>query len=1141
MRLSAIELHGYKSFGKSSQLRFDQSLTAIVGPNGSGKSNVMDALRWVIGESGGRALRARRSDEVVFSGGGGRPPAGFAEVRLRLDNSDRWLDLDASEVEIVRRVDRDGDTVSRLNGRVVRLRDVQDLFRASGLGGGGYALMGQGLVDEVLRLRPLERRRLIEEVADVRRHRRRMDESRRRRQRATEHLSRARTLRTELEPRLQSLQRAANRARRAEQLRSELQEAWHRYFAAAAREAASDSADRRSDLIEAQTQRGKAERKREQTTAAVAVAERGVADARSVLEGAQQAARRAGAEARALEHAQELDTQRLTIMRRELLELDRELADAQVDGEAPIDLSIAEREAAQAQRALRDARAERERLLRRRREHERTEATRVADRAQAQAELVAHQEAARALARRWRAGAGSRMAARQRAAAVDREWQAAVGAVSAARDQTAAASQALSRVEAQAAAWRRERSELEQRLAQLDARLSALNAADERRSAGRIGTDNAAVGRLRSVIRTRRGYEAAIEAALGELAEAELHPDDASALAAAEAALAADSGRFAALVVPLTPANPGRRRDEAVDSGNVVAPILTAASVVEAPPELCEALWTLLDGIVIANDVESARSLLTAGGIAGVATLDGLVLRPGLIAAGGATPGARRRREQIESLQRERADLETQIINAGDPGDLADRLAIERQRVEESEKVLHDAQSAVALVEQRRLVAAAQAAGTNETCRALEREAARLRSRLRQSRRRAAELEQSRASMPQQDGAQERVSPDDLRRLEEERDRAVAAAAEARAQADMLKRRRAAGARRDQLHTEAAQLELAIEARAKSIEAAQAVMEDRQPLTNAEAELSRLQTERGQARSRLDAAQDERVSSERREVEAEAALRAAESGRAQLAAAAAAEGIGLATASEVIEVDPDADPDQLRTAAVALKERLARIGAADAGAQREYEEERERLENLDAQVVDLEQTEVRLRDAERELGSLIDSRFRSAFREVDQAFRRWFELMFRGGQARLRLTDEQAADHEDGAETDSSVERRDVGVEIEATPPGKRVAGLALLSGGERALTAIALLLALLEVRPVPFCVLDEVDAALDEANVERFVSALQAGTADTQFIVITHNRRTIEQADLIYGVTMGADGVSQVLSVRVDDQLEAQ
>ena len=1140
MRLSAIELHGYKSFGKSSQLRFDQSLTAIVGPNGSGKSNVMDALRWVIGESGGRALRARRSDEVVFSGGGGRPPAGFAEVRLRLDNSDRWLDLDASEVEIVRRVDRDGDTVSRLNGRVVRLRDVQDLFRASGLGGGGYALMGQGLVDEVLRLRPLERRRLIEEVADVRRHRRRMDESRRRRQRATEHLSRARTLRTELEPRLQSLQRAANRARRAEQLRSELQEAWHRYFAAAAREAASDSADRRSDLIEAQTQRGKAERKREQATAAVAVAERSVADARSVLEGAQQAARRAGAEARALEHAQELDTQCLTIMRRELLELDRELADAQVNGEAPIDLSIAEREAAQAQRALRDARAERERLLRRRREHERTEATRVADRAQAQAELVAHQEAARALARRWRAGAGSRMAARQRAAAVDREWQEAAGAVSAARDQAAAASQALSRVESQAAAWRRDRSELEQRLAQLDARLAALNAADERRPAGRNRTDGAAVGRLRSVIRTRRGYEAAIEAALGELAEAELHPDDASAFAAAEAALAADSGRFAALVVPLT-ANPGRRLNEAVDSGNVVAPTLTAASVVEAPPELCQALWTLLDGIVIADDVESARSLLAAGGIAGVATLDGLVLRPGLIAAGGATPGSRRRREQIESLQRERADLETQIINAGDPGDLADRLANERQRVEESEKVLHDAQSAVALVEQRRLVAAAQAAGTNETRRALEREAARLRSRLRQSRRRAAELEQSRASMPQQDDAQERVSPDDLRRLEEERDRAVAAAAEARAQADILKRRRAAGARRDQLHTEAAQLELAIEARAKSIEAAQAVMKDRQPLTNAEAELSRLQTERGQARSRLDAAQDERVSSERREVEAEAALRAAESGRAQLAAAAAAEGIGLATASEVIEVDPDADPDQLRTAAVALKERLARIGAADAGAQREYEEERERLEHLDAQVVDLEQTEVRLRDAERELGSLIDSRFRSAFREVDQAFRRWFELMFRGGQARLRLTDEQAADHEDGAETDSSVERRDVGVEIEATPPGKRVAGLSLLSGGERALTAIALLLALLEVRPVPFCVLDEVDAALDEANVERFVSALQAGTADTQFIVITHNRRTIEQADLIYGVTMGADGVSQVLSVRVDDQLEAQ
>ena len=244
MRLRSVDIGGYKSFGVRTELRFDGGMTAVVGPNGSGKSNIMDALRWVVGEGANRNLRVKRLDDVIFTGSSERAPAGLAEVRLRLDNSDGWLGLDAAEVEVQRRVHRDGESEFRLNGRAVRLRDIQDLFHNSGLGSGGYALMGQGLVDEVLRLRPQERRRLIEEVADVRRHRRKMLESRRQRERAEQHLDRARLLRDELAPRLRSLERQARRARRHEELQTELNSALGAWYGASTRALAAQLADR---------------------------------------------------------------------------------------------------------------------------------------------------------------------------------------------------------------------------------------------------------------------------------------------------------------------------------------------------------------------------------------------------------------------------------------------------------------------------------------------------------------------------------------------------------------------------------------------------------------------------------------------------------------------------------------------------------------------------------------------------------------------------------------------------------------------------------------------------------------------------------------------------------------------------------
>ncbi|MYE07000.1 MAG: AAA family ATPase, partial [Chloroflexi bacterium] len=397
MRLRAVELHGYKSFAARTALQFDAPVTAIVGPNGSGKSNVMDALRWAIGAGSGRTLRTKRAEDVVFSGGRDRAPSGFAEVRVQLDNADQWLGLDAAEVEIVRRVHRDGQSEVRVNGRTARLRDVQDLFRSSGLGAGGFALMSQGLVDEMLRLRPHERRQAIEEVGGVRQHRHQMEESRRRRQRAQEHLSRARLLRDELAPRLKTLERSARRAHRLADLQGQLGEALRDYFRVAAAEVEAQILRRHQAADSAAAARAGAEQRQEAATDALAVVERETAIARRTVETAAEAIRTARSELRSLEHQQELDQQQRSWLSREVEALSTQLPTSRHDSATP-DLESARRALSDADRELDAARSERANM-----ERERTRVLTQHERSLA--EIVDIRTRATRLARRWKATA----------------------------------------------------------------------------------------------------------------------------------------------------------------------------------------------------------------------------------------------------------------------------------------------------------------------------------------------------------------------------------------------------------------------------------------------------------------------------------------------------------------------------------------------------------------------------------------------------------------------------------------------------------------------------------------------------------------------------------------------------------------
>lgn len=1100
MRLRGVDLHGYKSFAARTALQFDAPVTAIVGPNGSGKSNVMDALRWAIGAGSGRSLRTRRAEDVVFSGGRDRAASGFAEVRVQFDNSDQWLSLDAAEVEIVRRVHRDGQSEVRVNGRPALLRDVQDLFRSSGLGAGGFALMSQGLVDEMLRLRPQERRQAIEEVGGVRQHRYQMDESRRRRQRAQEHLARARLLRDELTPRLKTLERSARRARRLIDLQSQLDDAQRAYFRRASTDIEMQLLRRHEAATTAAAARADAEQGREAATDALAAVERETAMARRTVETAAEKIRDARSELRGLEHQQELDQRQRSWLGREVAALKSQLPTSH-DRQPVVDLDAAREALADANRRLDVARHERTAS-----EQRRTQA--VAQHERAIVEIDAIRSRAAALARRWRANAAQ-------VSGSDTEERRTVEAVEQAEATLQRAEAHLRNTERELAEAREEavrqseqRQRIERRLADIEQQIVATEESELRGDTLRAQV----LARLKDTVRA--------EALFGELLDAELFEELDLAIAGVERIIEADAGRGNALV-------------------NSQA------------EELIEAV---LENVEFVEDISSARR--AAGGGRTAVTRSGIVVRPnGLVQAGSTRPGAarlRERRAQLEAEQAEQLALLQAVNQATDNHRSLEALEAARSlahsRVEHLRFVLDERRGVREVIRLRCAAAAAQR-------RADEGEIATLRRRLHQG---TSDREASARLLNDSVVA----APVDFAELERERDQCAAELAEARAQSHARERARADRARLYSLTRELETVEAAIREREPQLEIAQRTASATDAHQAADEQLGVLEERRARAARRLEQAQQTRLVAERRDVEAAAALRESESTRARLSAEAAAEGISLHETSVSAQPGMEfngsngvsaharngSEPGsrQGSVTAVALAEptaaelkqsvdemrgKLQRLGPVDPGAAKEHAIEQERWQQMETQIADLEATESALLQAERELETLIDRKFRQTCEQVDTAFRHYFQLMFRGGQAELLLTEDAPSDDE----RESEGTRRTTGVDIRAQPPGKRVSTLGLLSGGERALTAIALLFALLEVRPAPFCILDEVDAALDEANVERFVNALKERAQQTQFVIITHNRRTIEQADSIFGVTMGAAGVSRLLSVRLD------
>ena len=1198
LRLKRLEVQGFKTFAARAEIVFGAGVTAIVGPNGSGKSNLADAVRWVLGEQSYSLLRARRTEDMIFAGSQQRARQGMAQATLVLDNHDGWLPLDFAEVMITRRAYRSGENEYLINGNRVRLRELQDLLGTSGLARHSYMVVGQGLVDQALSLRPEERRLLFEEAAGLTVHQAKRDEALRRLQETQANLVRVRDLLDEMGPRLRTLERQAQRAREWQQVAADLEAAlrvwygvhWQRALrqveqAQRAEEVAAAEVARRRELLAA-LEEEIAGLRQQQTDLRqqLGMWHRASSELHHRAEGVQRRLAVSGERARLLgTQIEEIAAELARLQQRS-----DEQAQAIVEIEPRVTAARARAaEAAKAARMAQEAVAAVE-MQRRARQHAREQAQAAWARANA-----AFEEAQRRLVEaRARREEGERTRAAQVGVVAEAEREAArladatsaaQAAVAEAEDQARQARQALQIArqhlddarqaeQAALAAF----AEAQRRLDQLQARLDLLERLHEEGSgffAGVRAVLQAArgdrpsftgvVGTVGELIRAPADLERALETALGARVQDIVVERWSDAEAAISFLKRARAGR--ATFLPLDSLRPGRSVSAPPERG--VRGV--AADLVQAGERLRDVVQLLLGRVLIVDDLTVARRILSrAEGTTQIVTVEGEVVRPGGSVTGGEED---RRSGGVLARARERRDLPRQVRAA------AQALAAAEADLADTREKLQQATAALATQEQALQAATGHQAESSRRLQDRLRELDRARQKVEwqrtlaeQTARQMQEVEQEIARLECELGALESarraraqeleaadlalagvVDDDALARAGEAQATLGALIGEQRAQeaalaqarqawqmtqeeitlrahrrADLLAERERLAAELAELAGLAGQLQAEIDRLAGQIAPAeeaierlaaqQAAAEER--ATVARQQLRQQETAHQQAQLALARARDERDRL-RREIDRDLGVIALEAGAGQADQPPLPLG-DLAASLPVVMVAPEG----LEQDVARLRSQLSRLGTINPDAPAEYAAAAERHAFLSAQLADLTDAITGLHQVVAELNELMEREFKHTFDEVARRFREHFSRLFGGGSARLVLTDPDALST--------------TGVEIIANLPGKRSQSLALLSGGERSLTAAALIFALLEVNPPPFCILDEVDAALDEANVGRFREALLRLAARTQFILITHNRGTVEAADTLYGITMGADGVSQVLSLSLREVL---
>ncbi len=1189
MHLKSLTLKGFKSFASPTTLRFEPGITCVVGPNGSGKSNVVDALSWVMGEQGAKTLRGGKMEDVIFAGTSSRAPLGRAEVTVTIDNSDNALPIEYSEVSITRRMYRDGASEYEINGSSCRLMDIQELLSDSGIGREMHVIVGQGKLSEILESRPEDRRAFIEEAAGVLKHRKRKEKAVRKLEAMSANLARLTDLTTELRRQLKPLGRQAEVARRAQTIQADLRDARLRL-------AADDLVARRNEFhgvgdAEARLrgEHDEAAALLEAASAELAGHEEAVGSLTDRAERAQQTwfrlsalAERVSATVRiAAERAQYLDDEPPPTAA-----IDPDMLDAEADEVASTESRLAA-ELDDARGRLEVARARMTEAERGAAEAEQAHLAAVradADRREGLARLAGQVDTMRTRAEsiddavaRLTEAIDEAATRAQQAQAEFETVQARVGELDEGEvgldehhDRTVAA---LRLADERVAELQAAERGAERQVASLRARIDALSVGLDRKDGTAWITENLSdagiFGSLANLVKVRAGYQAAVAAVLGAAADA-VAAEDTAAASSAVAALKESDGGWAAIVLGDWPAPADPRPVPLPPDAE------WAADLVEAPERLRGAVAAMLSGVAVVGSIDVALGLVTTHPHLRAVTRDGDLVGGGWVSGGSdRRPSTLEITSEIENARDElaRADKQANELAAALVGALAEQSA--RQDAAE--------QALAALNESDATISSAyeQLGRLGQDARTAEEEWRRLteqRDDLEMTRAHTvAELTELEQRLTYAEQAQEPVADDSAER------RASVAAAEAaraveidarltvrtaeervnavRGRADSLRRAaaaerearaRAQRAREARRHAAAVAAAVAEAGQQVAMRLAEAIAAASRTRDGVAAERTRRATAMSEARAMVSALTAKIATLtealHRDEVaKAQAALRIEQLEEHIL------EQFGMAAEDLIAEYGPEVPlppselevaeyeqardrgeqvstpgpmpfdrPSQERRAKKAERE-LAELGRVNPLALEEFAALEERYNFLSTQLEDVKAARKDLLGVVDDVDARIVAVFSEAYADVEREFRAVFETLFPGGEGRLLLTDPD--------------DMLTTGIEVEARPPGKKIKRLSLLSGGEKALAAIAMLVAIFRARPSPFYVMDEVEAALDDANLRRLLALFDQLRVQSQLLVITHQKPTMEVADALYGVTMRDDGITAVISQRMRGQ----
>ena len=1169
MYLKSLTLKGFKSFADRAHMTFEPGLTVIVGPNGSGKSNISDAILWVLGEQSAKQLRGQAMEDVIFSGSSARQPVGVAEVTLVLDNSDHVLPVDFDEVAVTRRMYRSGESEYLINSSPCRLMDIQDILHDSGLGKDTHSIISQGKLDAILQSRPEERRALVEEAAGISKHKRRKERALKKIKSMDEHLTRARDINREISRQLKPLERQVDRARRHRDLSERARELTQILAVDELRQLQARWADLEKASKEAAAALELAryrltEKERELEKLQVMLEEKGlfVGDLGEQRRHMQDIVGRIGSDMRLLEEKGRNMVSRLSEMRgtlsssehqrrRTVEELEGirsrldevrgalDAARADVDELSPSAGELHERRVKLDEEISSLTREQRacshevdDASLRLARIRETLSNAEIEDGMYAtrleQIEDSAERVRASLESRRDRAGEldaaldAARTAGEEAKAAID----AAAAALTEARDAESAARDKLSGA----------RSELAG-LNKLDASLAAsspLVASIGRERAGAVAA------RLGDVIEAPRDLEGLVEQLLAEDIDALVTVDTAALEDAVGFALSGKGASGEALLLSRDAAAP------AAAAGAWGERLVDRLSVRDG---FAPAVAALLGGVYVVGSLEEALSAPAVAGVTyvtpeGVRARDGGVVRVmrGNGQAEGALERKRRIREleglepglsavldrasrqvaqaqeaveaarsssadaagEVSRLEGERSSLLSEIgrLEQSLSASLAERSQLERRR-EQAAAAVREAQPKVDELTASRDDARGR---LEDICARIEEAQSELERVRRDDAEAAGKLADAKVRLAQATERSKSLSarePELTRRLEGI-DRRIHGTEQAARSLEVLR------LRVDPLHDRYQALsEHAVDWAARlrdqaSIEEATSA-DLRRTIEDAKEQVASAKSEVDSATAKVN---DAKVARGKLEVQVEAAIKAITAD-------------GKTVLEDALRLPAPADRAASERELDGLVRQINNLGPVNQVAMEEYERLRKRADYISSQLADLESARHALTKITNAIDRKMRTSFLSTFEKVDANFREVFGMLFPGGAGHLEMTDP-----EHPAET---------GIEVVAQPRGKRITKMLLMSGGEKSLTALALLFAVYRTRTVPFYVLDEVEAALDDSNLSKLIGAIDYLRRTTQLLVISHQRRTMEDADVLYGVSMQADGVSRVVSQRLD------